>query len=295
MTKLTSTLAFVFLSFFVCPFIGISQDVIITEVMVNPSQVQDNKGEWFELYNNTSSSIDINGWEIRSKKPSGYQTHTISGSLVIPSGGYIVLAINGNFNANGGINEDYDYNSIRFKNNTNPYTDDLVIRDASGTTIDSVTLDSDFPKILGKSAKLVDFSSDNSIGTSWASTTLFTYGDGDYGTPGMTNDPEAKIGTTPYTTLNDAINAASSGEVVELLKGVTDALAEIPSGITLDIELGAEYINTNSLTNNGTIDISSGGAFTNNGVYKGNGVFIGDFVNPLGGTISTESTPSGSN
>ena len=39
-------------------------DVVINEIMQNPSAVGDTDGEWFELYNPTGSDIDIEGWTI---------------------------------------------------------------------------------------------------------------------------------------------------------------------------------------------------------------------------------------
>ncbi len=41
-------------------------DLIITEIMNNPSAVGDSEGEWFEIYNNGSQDININGLEIGS-------------------------------------------------------------------------------------------------------------------------------------------------------------------------------------------------------------------------------------
>ena len=40
---------------------GMISDLLITEVMVNPSQVSDTNGEWFELFNPTTDAIDLNG------------------------------------------------------------------------------------------------------------------------------------------------------------------------------------------------------------------------------------------
>ena len=55
------------------PPIADAGDVVINEIMQNPSAVSDANGEWFELYNNTNGSIDINGWTI-SDNDSG-RTH----------------------------------------------------------------------------------------------------------------------------------------------------------------------------------------------------------------------------
>ncbi len=36
-----------------------SSDLIITEIMQNPSAVEDANGEWFEIYNSGSSPVDM--------------------------------------------------------------------------------------------------------------------------------------------------------------------------------------------------------------------------------------------
>ena len=44
-----------------CPNVG---DVIVTEIMKNPSAVNDSEGEYFEVYNTTGADIDMQGWDI---------------------------------------------------------------------------------------------------------------------------------------------------------------------------------------------------------------------------------------
>ena len=53
------------------PFAG---NLMITEIMQNPLLVLDAAGEWFEVYNPTSSPINMNGWKI---KDDGTDLHTI--------------------------------------------------------------------------------------------------------------------------------------------------------------------------------------------------------------------------
>ena len=49
-------------------------DLLITEVMADPSEVSDSKGEWFELFNPMTESVDLNQIYI---KDDGYDTHQI--------------------------------------------------------------------------------------------------------------------------------------------------------------------------------------------------------------------------
>lgn len=64
--------------------------IVISEIMANPAKVIDSLGEWLELHNPTAAPIDIGGWRIADE---GSDSHVISGSLVIPAGGYVVLAL----------------------------------------------------------------------------------------------------------------------------------------------------------------------------------------------------------
>ena len=60
-------------------------DIIITEVMQNPSAVSDANGEYFELHNTTGSSIDLLNWVVRDDATAS-ETHTIASSVVVPAG-----------------------------------------------------------------------------------------------------------------------------------------------------------------------------------------------------------------
>ena len=63
-------------------------DQVITEIMQNPSAVQDSDGEWFEIFNNGEVGFDMNGWSI---KDDGSDYHIISVNISIQPGEYIVL------------------------------------------------------------------------------------------------------------------------------------------------------------------------------------------------------------
>ena len=73
------------------------QSVVINELMYNPlGKKADSKAEWVELYNLSSSSVDLTGWTIWT---SSQTTEDIlvsypqfgNGSMVIPAGGYAVI------------------------------------------------------------------------------------------------------------------------------------------------------------------------------------------------------------
>ena len=178
--------------------------IVITEIIQNPSAVGDSAGEWFELHNAGSSAVDINGWKIKDDSTTS-ETHTITnqGGLSIPAGGYIVLALNGDSNANGGVTAAYDYSSISLGNGT----DGLVLTDGSDVEQDRVVWDngSTFPDPNGASMALVtDMNGnhlDNSVGANWCeSQNAWPGSAGDKGTPGAANDcPVRKPPPPPLT------------------------------------------------------------------------------------------------
>jgi hypothetical protein len=165
----------------VCPAAG---DLVITEIIQNPSAVGDSNGEWFEVYNPTGMVIDMNGMIVRD---AGGDSHTIVGTLNVPAGGYVVLGINADMTTNGGVTVDYEYSGISLGNGA-----DEVIIECSGTVIDSVGYDGgpNFPDPNGASMNLDPgqlTATANDDGANWCEATT-SYGDGDSGTPGMAND-----------------------------------------------------------------------------------------------------------
>ena len=163
-------------------------DVVINEIMRNPTAVSDFNGEWFELFNTGSTDIDIEGWTIRDD---GSDSHVINndGSLVVGAGDYLVLGINADSISNGGLDVDYEYQDVTLGNGT----DEIVLLDLSLTEIDRVNYsDSSFPNDdplngTGRSLALFSPSLDNNIGSNWYAESGARFGDGDAGTPGARN------------------------------------------------------------------------------------------------------------
>ncbi len=162
---------------------GASKDkIVITEVMQNPAMVWDSVGEWFEIYNDGGSPVDLDGWTITDEL---YNTHVITGPLVIGSGAYLVFGRNANSAINGGVTVDYATGTDIFLFNS---SDRLVLIDDQQREIDRVAWDdgATFPDPNGASMSLTKVSKKNDKGSNWcASTTVF--GDGDLGTPGWAN------------------------------------------------------------------------------------------------------------
>ncbi|MCB0577875.1 MAG: lamin tail domain-containing protein [Phaeodactylibacter sp.] len=161
-------------------------DVVINEIMQNPAAVADADGEWFELYNTTLGSIDLNGWSISD---AGTDLHVIDngGPLLIPAGGYLVLGNNGDPAANGGVAVDYAYSSGTF--NLANGADEIILTAPDLVEVDRVEWDdgATFPDPTGASMALQLTNLDNNDGANWCEA-MTPYGAGDLGTPGAVND-----------------------------------------------------------------------------------------------------------
>ena len=156
------------------------QDVVITEIMINPSAVADDSGEWFELYNPTADDLSLQGWNISDNDSESFLIPTL---LVLPAGGYVVLGNNANESSNGGVTLDFEYGSSMFLSNS---ADELIVLDETSVEIDRVAWDSTFVIPEGASLSLEDVTADNALVESWCiSGTAF--GNGDLGTPGGEN------------------------------------------------------------------------------------------------------------
>lgn len=160
--------------------------LVINEIMPNPAGVADELGEWFEVYNAGSTPIDLQNYRIASNNDA---VHVINQSVVVPAGGYAVLARNGDPAVNGGVTANYSYAQQTFNLN-NSATDWLAVRAPDGATVDSVHWGTTSPP-NGASRGVIDPAADNTLmsGTSanW-STQTSVYGLGDKGTPGAVNN-----------------------------------------------------------------------------------------------------------
>lgn len=158
-------------------------DLIISEIMVDPTKTADWRGEWFEIYNNTSNSVNLNGLIVSSSGDTGF---TLSDDVVIPAGGYVIFANRIESNLNGNlpmVDSIYSYNSVKFYS-----VDSLQIGSSAISIIDSVAYDTSWDLQAGKTLSLSVLSAiSNDSASSWCSAAS-TFGSGDFGTPGASND-----------------------------------------------------------------------------------------------------------
>jgi hypothetical protein len=176
-----------------CPDVGL---VIITEILNNADGNDDGK-EWFEIYNTSDSAIDLQDWTVTDE---GSNAFTISESLVIEAGGFLVLGEETDPALNSGAEVDYAWGT-----NTN-FTlgngDDEVILSCGGVIIDMVAYDNGdtFPDPNSFSMALSSDaynSIDNDLGENWG-ISLQPYGDGENsGTPGT--EPQLSVNENQFT------------------------------------------------------------------------------------------------
>jgi competence protein ComEC len=110
------------------------RDLIVSRVMVDPTAVSDDRGEWIEIANIGVESADLLGWQLRSANDAGF---VVPVSLVVPAKGAVILARNADPATNGGVRAALAYSGLALANDG----DWLVLRDPSGATVDSVAWD----------------------------------------------------------------------------------------------------------------------------------------------------------
>ena len=200
--------------------VGAATRVTISEIMANPRAVPDEHGEWIELHNLESKPVDIRGWTIRSQNDRGM---TIDRSVVIPAGGFAVLARDGDRTTNGGVSAAYAYREGLTLGNA---ADWLALHAADGATVDSVAWTS---TIAGASRALRDDAAPHAdvLGPAWTTSTT-PYGKGDLGTPGQANaaitaDSRAREpGTAPPTSTGAPLASGRGSRDSTLIVRVLD-------------------------------------------------------------------------
>ncbi len=159
-------------------------DIVVNEVMFDPSLVDGDFGEWIEVRNVSGAAIDLEGVIVQDDDGAGF---VIEGALPVAAGGVVVLGPSADTAANGGVPVDYAYSidAVKLGNEG-----DTVALAASGATLDSFTWDATvFPVLEGSALQLSSSVSDpagNDEVAAWCLATA-TYGGGDLGTPGAAN------------------------------------------------------------------------------------------------------------
>ena len=54
--------------------------IVLSEIMIDPTKVADTAGEWFELFNPFTVAIDLNGLVVKSGTASSFESFTVTGA-----------------------------------------------------------------------------------------------------------------------------------------------------------------------------------------------------------------------
>jgi len=155
--------------------------VIITEVMINPQNISDANGEWFEIYIDNQIPINFKNWIIKDNDTDDF---TILDNLIIPPNTYNVFANNGNINTNGGVETTIEFDGVNLANGG----DELILVSPEGFVTDSIWWDggNQFSFSNGNSMALTNIYADNENAANWQESDL-EFSSGDFGTPGLEN------------------------------------------------------------------------------------------------------------
>ncbi len=153
--------------------------------MKDPDAVADSVGEWFEVFNNTKLIVDLEGLVVEDA--SG-ETFTVVGYLPMASYDYLVFGLEDDSTLNGDLTVDYEYTGMTLDNGA----DDIGLYNGS-TLIDEVVFDdgTNWPDLTGYALALDPWNwpdaTLNDDYAEWCDATV-SFGDGDYGSPGIGND-----------------------------------------------------------------------------------------------------------
>ncbi len=170
-----------------------TEALVINEFLANPSVAGDATGEWIELFNPSLTPIDINGWSLADDDADNF-TLVSASPILVPPGGYFLLARSDNPVNNGGVEPDFVYYNFTLSNGA----DELVLRDLMGMEVDRIEYGADgFTTVEGASLELVSPYMDNSDPISWMTAKLSPAPGMDKGTPGKPNIDSFSFYYTP--------------------------------------------------------------------------------------------------
>ena len=158
-------------------------DLIVSELMMNPEEVKDDEGEYFEIYNASANDIDMVGWEVRANDGDEF---TVDSSLVVGAGDYVVFGVDADATKNGGLSVDYEYDRSDFELDDD--TDSIFLY-LGESWLNRARITSDWSVPKGASLNL-DLDYHDAAYTNepdyWCESED-VFGDGDAGTPGDAN------------------------------------------------------------------------------------------------------------
>ena len=164
-------------------------DLVVSEMMINPDVVEDELGEWVELYNTGGWDVDLYGYSIHDDD---FDRYVFDTALIIPGYGYVVLCANMDSNLNGGVPCDGVFRreavgALALGNEA----DEVILSRPDGVAIDEIHYEPHWFRsrvALGLDPAYLDDAPNNDLSRWCDQVTVMTTG-GEAGTPGVENDP----------------------------------------------------------------------------------------------------------
>ncbi len=213
-----------------------SMDIVINEIAWAGS-LDESGDEWIELKNNTSSAVDLAGWQIIDDETTVYD---LSGE--IPANGYFL--IESHEDAVSGLSADLIV-EMSLANSG----DTLVLKDASGNTIDTVNASgTEWP--AGDNTTKASMERTDSTGSTWNTCTAgngysASGGSEITGTPGSLNsESESSTGTEVLLTVSDSMPDA--GDTITVTASITGVEGLFAYGF--DVEYDSSVLTYQSVT-----------------------------------------------
>lgn len=163
-------------------------DLVFTEMMVNPQAVEDEVGEWIEMYNTSDYRIDIAGYSFHDDDFDQW----LMASLIVEPNDYVVLCadtdprVNGGVPCDGWFYREWSGSGIALANGE----DELVLTRPDGVEIDWLHYDGTWfvpGYATGVDPDFLELGANND-GANWCSQTTRPSGMLEAGTPGLEND-----------------------------------------------------------------------------------------------------------
>ncbi|MCC7540037.1 MAG: lamin tail domain-containing protein [Deltaproteobacteria bacterium] len=162
---------------------SVAGDLIITEILYDPTAVAEEMGEWIELFNPGGDTLFLGGCELADGSAGGTHVIDAAAGLRVGPGESIVLARS----ATPGFTPDYSYADAFALNNSGMETVTLT---CGGVVIDRVVYDTaSWPDPTGGSLSLDPSSYDgiaNDSPAAWCAATM-PFASGDFGSPQQIN------------------------------------------------------------------------------------------------------------
>jgi len=143
-TKLLKCLGILAMLLIVLPGAVAAADIgiVFSEVLYDSEDSGDTQGEWLEIYNSTSSAVNVGGWTVRDNT----DAFTIPSCTIIAAGGYLVIAQDEIYFFNKyGFYPNIDNSPLRLHNES----DYLTLKDKQGNIKDQVAWEDGGSSIAG--------------------------------------------------------------------------------------------------------------------------------------------------